>query len=96
MLVLPRVVTKAAAVAHVRAQLTEACGARPRLLAAGDSVLDWDMICHADAGWTSADGELAALGRQRNNVVRTPRGGVESSLDIIAAWQADLGLFITP
>lgn len=91
MYLVPRVVTKAEAVARVRAELAGS-GSAPRVLAAGDSVLDWDMLCHADAGWTAADGELAVLARERGTVARTVRGGVESSLDVVAAWAVELGL----
>ena len=94
--VLPRVVTKAAAVEHVRRIITDESGVRPRLLAAGDSILDWDMICHSDAGWTSPDGELAVLGRSRPGVVRTLRGGVESSVDLIDAWRGELSVPAAP
>lgn len=78
---LPRVVTKSAAVAHLRERLGE------EVWAAGDSVLDWDMLAHATRAWTPADGELAASGRTAGHLRTTAAVGLDASVEIVRAWR---------
>jgi len=80
---LPRVITKSAAAAH----LTRRLGlSSDDVWAAGDSVLDWDMLAHAGRAWTSVDGELASTGRRAPHLNVTVAHGVDSSVEIVRAW----------
>lgn len=83
---LPRVVTKSAAVAHLESKLGD------EVWAAGDSVLDWDMLAHASRSWTSADGELANSGRGAGHLHVTEAHGLDASVEIVRAWCALTGL----
>ena len=82
---LPRVVTKSAAVAHLRERLGE-----DEVWAAGDSVLDWDLLAHADRAWTPGDGELHATGRTAPHLQVTTATGLDSSVEVSRAWLAAL------
>ncbi len=83
---LPRVVTKWAAVNHVREQLGG------EVWAAGDSVLDWDMLAHSHRSWTAPDSELAGTGRQAAHLDVLDSPGLDSSVDLVRAWRALLGV----
>ena len=78
--VLPAGLTKGAAVAEVRRRL----GA-PRLLAAGDSPLDADLLLAADAGIQPVDGRLHAAGWHADHVAVTTGTGLRAGEEI-AAW----------
>ena len=83
----PAALTKAAAAQEVAALL----GA-DRMVAAGDSVLDADLLEAADAGIRPAHGELHALGWTRPHVAVTRSAGVLAGEEV-AAWlceQADV------
>ena len=67
----PRPLTKSAALAEVARRI----GA-PRMLAAGDSLLDADMLEAADLGIRPAHGELHDLGWTRPHVAVTEAAGV--------------------
>jgi hydroxymethylpyrimidine pyrophosphatase-like HAD family hydrolase len=86
---LPRVITKSAAAAH----LTRRLGlSSDDVWAAGDSVLDWDMLAHAGRAWTAVDGELAGTGRTAPHLSVTAAHGVDSSVEIVRAWCELAGL----
>jgi hypothetical protein len=78
----PAALTKAAAAREVAALL----GA-DRLVAAGDSVLDRDLLEAADAAIRPAHGELHALGWTRPHVSVTREAGVLAGEEV-AAWLA--------
>jgi hypothetical protein len=86
---LPRVITKSAATAHLTSRLGLASG---EVWAAGDSVLDWDLLAHAGRAWTAADGELAATGRTAPHLNVTDSSGVDSSVEIVREWCRLAGL----
>ena len=67
----PRVLTKGAAVAEV-ARRTEA----PLTYAAGDALLDADLLLTADHGWRPGHGELADSGWDAPHVRALPERGV--------------------
>ena len=75
----PRPLTKSAALAEI-ARRTGA----PRLLAAGDSLLDADMLEAADFGVRPAHGELADVGWQRDHVAVTSATGVLAAEEILS------------
>lgn len=77
---LPAALTKSAAVAEVRRRT----GAS-RLVAAGDSPLDADLLLAADAGITPVDGRLHAAGWRADHVAVTAAGGLGAGEEI-AAW----------
>lgn len=77
---LPTELRKSDAVAEVRRRL----GA-PRLLAAGDSPLDADLLLAADAGIQPADGRLHAQGWHAPHVTVTTGTGLRAGEEI-AAW----------
>jgi hypothetical protein len=83
---LPRVVTKSAAVSYLQGRLGG------EVWAAGDSVLDWDMLAHAARAWTSADGELVSTGRTAEHLQVTQALGLDASVEIVRAWCALSGL----
>ncbi|MTE18871.1 HAD family hydrolase [Streptomyces sp. TRM43335] len=66
----PRPLTKSAAVAEI-ARRTGA----ERVLAAGDSLLDADLLLAADAGWRPGHGELADLGWTAEHITALPELG---------------------
>jgi predicted mannosyl-3-phosphoglycerate phosphatase (HAD superfamily) len=78
--VLPVALTKGAAVAEVRRR----SGAR-RVVAAGDSPLDADMLEAADAGIQPVDGRLHAAGRRFAHVAVTTAAGLAAGEEI-AGW----------
>ncbi|THA26617.1 HAD family hydrolase [Streptomyces sp. RKND-216] len=67
----PRPLTKSAAIAEI-ARRTGAT----RTLAAGDSLLDADLLEHADAGWRPGHGELADTGWHAPHIAALPERGV--------------------
>ncbi|MCX2971265.1 MULTISPECIES: HAD family hydrolase [Streptomyces] len=75
----PRPLTKSAAVAEVvrRAGTT-------RTLAAGDSLLDTDLLLAADAGWRPGHGELADTGWSAPHVTALAERGVSAGERILA------------
>ncbi len=80
---LPEGLTKAAAIEEVVRR-------RPggSVLAAGDSLLDLDLLLRADAAIRPAHGELHALGWRADHVAVTARAGVHAGEEI-AAWLLD-------
>ncbi|MEC4016191.1 HAD family hydrolase [Streptomyces sp. H27-D2] len=76
----PKPLTKSAAVAEV-ARRTGAA----RVLAAGDSVLDADMLLAADAGWQPGHGELADSGWTAPQVTALAECGVAAGEEILRA-----------
>jgi hypothetical protein len=76
----PAALTKAAAAREVAARL----GA-DRLVAAGDSVLDRDLLETADAGIRPAHGELHVLGWTRPHLTVTDAAGVLAGEEV-AGW----------
>lgn len=75
----PAPVTKSAAVAEVALRV----GA-DRTFAAGDSLLDADLLEHADVGFRPAHGELHEAGWQAPHVTVTDRAGVAGGEEIVA------------
>jgi hypothetical protein len=75
----PRPLTKSAALAEVARRI----GAT-RMLAAGDSLLDADMLEAADVGVRPAHGELHDLGWTRPHVAVTEAAGVLAGEEIVA------------
>ena len=84
--VLPHALDKAAAVARVAERVAHDTGTTVRLLAAGDTLLDWPMLCAAESGWVPAGSELARLGRSAPHVTRTAEAGLAAAEEIVAAW----------
>ena len=74
----PTALTKAAAAREV----VEMMGAN-RMLAAGDSLLDADLLDAADAGIRPGHGELAESGWDRPHVVAAPARGVVAGEQIV-------------
>jgi len=74
----PRGLTKSAALAEV----VRRTGAS-EVLAAGDSLLDTDLLLAADAGWTPAHGELADTGWTAPHVVGVGVTGVRAGEEIL-------------
>jgi hypothetical protein len=79
----PEALTKSAAIAEV-ARRTDA----HTVLAAGDSLLDVDMLLHADLGIHPCHGELYETGWSAPNVVRTAAGGAYAGQEIVT-WFAE-------
>jgi hypothetical protein len=80
----PRPLLKSAAVAEVRARV----GA-PAVFAAGDSLLDRDLLAAADRSLRPAHGELHALGAPADHVTAT--SGIEAGEELlrtVLAWLA--------
>lgn len=75
----PRPLTKSAAAAEVRARV----GGGP-LLAAGDSLLDADLLDAADAAIRPAHGELADAGFTRDHLAVTSTTGVRAGEEVLA------------
>ncbi|MFI0939388.1 HAD family hydrolase [Streptomyces sp. NPDC021020] len=74
----PRPLSKSAALAEV----VRRAGA-DRILAAGDSLLDVDLLLAADAGWTPAHGELSDTGWTAPTVTPLPTAGVAAGEQIL-------------
>lgn len=66
----PRPLTKSAAIAEVARRAGTA-----HTLAAGDSLLDADLLSHADAGWRPGHGELADTGWDAPHITALPQRG---------------------
>ncbi|TDC18715.1 HAD family hydrolase [Streptomyces sp. 8K308] len=81
----PRPLTKSAAVAEV-ARRTGA----GRVLSAGDSLLDADLLLAADHGWRPGHGELAAAGWSAPRVTALAETGVRGGEEILRALLADV------
>jgi hypothetical protein len=79
----PRPLTKAAAAVEVRHRL----GGGP-LLAAGDSLLDADLLDVADAAIRPAHGELAEAGFTRDHLTVTDTTGVRAGEEMLAWMHA--------
>lgn len=67
----PEPLTKSAAVAEVARRV-----GTPTVLAAGDSLLDADLLLGADLGWRPGHGELADCGWQSSHVTALTERGV--------------------
>ena len=85
---MPRGLTKAAAVREVADRI----GAE-LVLAAGDSLLDRDLLCYADQGIHPAHGELSASGWSAPHVARTQAAGVLAGQEIVEWLVARAGEF---
>lgn len=81
----PQPLTKSAAVREV-ARRTGAT----RTLAAGDSLLDADLLLAADRGWRPGHGELADSGWSAANVDVLPEKGVAAGEEILRRLLGDL------
>jgi hypothetical protein len=79
----PRPLTKAAAAVEIRERL---CGGP--LLAAGDSLLDADLLDVADAAIRPAHGELAEAGFTRDHLTVTDTTGVRAGEEMLAWMHA--------
>lgn len=79
----PRGLTKTAAVSEVAGRV----GAE-LVLAAGDSLLDRELLCYADRGIHPAHGELFSSGWSAPGVQRTRAAGVLAGQEIVQ-WFAD-------
>jgi hypothetical protein len=79
----PRPLTKAAAAAEIR----ERVGGGP-LLAAGDSLLDADLLDAADVAIRPAHGELAEAGFTRDHLTVTATTGVRAGEEMLAWMHA--------
>lgn len=79
----PRPLTKSAAVAEAARR----AGA-DRVLAAGDSLLDADLLLAADRGWRPGHGELADTGWQAPHVTALRERGVAAGEEILRAFLA--------
>ncbi|MEU8918184.1 HAD family hydrolase [Streptomyces nigrescens] len=77
----PKPLTKSAAVAEV-ARRTGAS----EILAAGDSLLDADLLLAADRGWRPGHGELADSGWQAPHVTALDERGVAAGEEIVRAF----------
>jgi hypothetical protein len=83
----PRPLTKSAALAEV-ARRTGA----GRICAAGDSLLDADMLLAADAGWRPGHGELADEGWSAPHITALPERGVAAGERILREMGEAVGL----
>ncbi|MFI9200539.1 HAD family hydrolase [Streptomyces sp. NPDC053048] len=86
----PKPLTKSAAVAEVarRTGATE-------VLAAGDSLLDADLLLAAGRGWRPGHGELADAGFTAPHVTALPTRGVAAGEEIIGAFARAAGVATT-
>lgn len=84
--VLPYGLDKAAAVAHVAERVGDETGSPAVVLAAGDTLLDWPMLCAAERAWVPAGSELDRLGQSAPNVTITREAGLAAGEQIVAAW----------
>nr|WP_240958165.1 HAD family hydrolase [Streptomyces barkulensis] len=82
----PRPLTKSAAVAEV-ARRTGA----EHVLAAGDSLLDADLLLAADTGWRPGHGELADLGWTAPHITALPERGVAAGERVLREFLAHTG-----
>ncbi|WP_433856141.1 HAD family hydrolase [Streptomyces kronopolitis] len=82
----PQPLTKSAAVAEV-ARRTGAA----EILAAGDSLLDADLLLSADRGWRPGHGELADAGWSAPHVTALEARGVAAGEEIVRAFLGGLG-----
>lgn len=82
----PKPLTKSAALAEV----VRRTGA-DHVLAAGDSLLDVDLLQAADLGWTPAHGELADTGWTASHVTALPTVGVLAGEEILRVMLAHCG-----
>lgn len=80
----PRPLTKTAAVQEIGRRL----GGGPNVLAAGDSLLDAEMLANADAGVRPSGGELADTGWNAPHVHCVPGPGVIGGEQLVA-WLVD-------
>ena len=90
----PRVLTKRRAVSEVAERMTDPGSARPRILAAGDSLLDQPMLEGADAAFRPAHGELHDEGFAAENLTVTEARGIlagEELLRLLTAAALDAG-----
>ncbi|MGF1429486.1 HAD family hydrolase [Kitasatospora sp. LaBMicrA B282] len=76
----PRALTKSAAVAEVARRV----GGDPAVLAAGDALLDADLLLAADRGWRPGHGELAERGWTGPRVTALTRRGALAGEEILA------------
>jgi hypothetical protein len=91
--VLPRSLHKGHAVSYVLDRLTAELGRSPRLLAAGDSWLDAEMIELADRAWVPAGSEIAQGGRLPwNHAQITAEPGHAAAAEIVTAWARLAGM----
>lgn len=81
----PRPLTKSAAVAEVARRTGTAY-----TYAAGDSLLDADLLHAADRGWRPAHGELAESGWDPPHVRAVPESGVAAGESILRELRASL------
>ncbi|MBD0022863.1 HAD family hydrolase [Gordonia pseudamarae] len=86
----PATVTKSAALAEVRRRLIDdgALDAYAPVLAAGDGLLDADMLEAADRGIRPAHGELHELGFHREHVRVTATAGALAGEEILSWFHA--------
>jgi hypothetical protein len=82
----PRSLRKSAAVAEVARRT----GAQ-RVVAAGDSLLDADLLEHSDRGIVARHGELVASGWRAPHVTVTGRAGVLAGEEIVDFFAGELG-----
>ncbi|WP_407564595.1 HAD family hydrolase [Streptomyces sp. 184] len=75
----PRALTKSAAVAEV----VRRAGGTDTVLAAGDSLLDTDLLLAADRAWRPGHGELAARGWTAPHVTALAERGVAAGEEIL-------------
>jgi hypothetical protein len=87
----PRPLTKSAAAIEIR----ERAGGGP-LLAAGDSLLDADLLDAADAAIRPAHGELAEAGFTRDHLTVTSTTGVRAGEEVLAWMHARVSERTTP
>lgn len=80
----PRPLTKSAAVAEIARR----AGAE-RICAAGDSLLDADLLLAADAGWRPGHGELADAGWEAPHITALTERGVAAGESIVRAMKAE-------
>lgn len=81
----PAALTKSAAVAEVACRT----GAE-RILAAGDSLLDEDLLAAADAGIAARHGELVAADAVPAHVRVTEREGIEAGAEIVQWFAGEI------
>lgn len=85
--VLPNALHKAHAVSYLRDRLALEKGQPPMVLAAGDTILDWELLTGADHGWIPAGSELANAGLDTSSVTVTVAAGHTAALEIVTAWR---------
>lgn len=87
----PRPLTKSAAM-HEVARRTEATST----LAAGDSLLDADLLLAADTAWRPGHGELADAGWTAPHVTSLAQAGVLAGEEIVRAFTREVARLGTP